>query len=712
MAHVIDSFLVALGFETDASGVNEFKEHIDNAKKTVTTFVAAAGVAAAAVGALVFSVAHSIDELGDFADLNQVSVASLQELGHAAQLNGSSMQAVKSSVAGLNSVIGQVLSGVGRGAKMFDKFGLSAKNADGSVKSFDQVLEEVAQRMEGMDRKQAMAMAAKLGIDASLVPMLQSGAQNIEKLREEARAFGVSSADDVAAAGAFADAFDRLQFLAKALTNALATGLMPMVTNVIDTFKDWYMANRGIIQQRLKLALDIITTALGYLWTWVSRLTSGVMSAVKWLTQFKAVTWLAVAAVGALVLIKIGTFWNSLAALVLGASRAMMAFNVSALLVPLAIGAIVVAIGLLIDDFMTWREGGDALIGRFIESWGTFGVLTKAALTVIAGYFAFMAARAVVALGRVALQTVISTAIQVVSWLKVAAATIAATWPMLLVIAAIFAVVAAAYWLRDNWGMVMQWLSNAWRTFKDWLEDLAAQAVARVIGYFAPLILLWREVSNAMQVAFDEAVNYVVDLFDSAKNTVFGFIDAVVGAIAKVGEFLGLSGQSATVGAAVAQVPGYPAPAAPAASAGHGQGTTAPATRAVVGSGAAAAARLGSGQRRFGAVRQSWAPPQAALPGNVFQPVRGVGAAPRSAAPAAAPAQRFTPAGGGGVLGKAATSHYNSHYNNSKTITNSGNTTAHVSVNIQGAADPVRTGKEAARQLASAVRNAQSPVLG
>jgi hypothetical protein len=132
-------------------------------------------------------VAEGIDELGDFAELEQVSVEALQEIGYAAQLNGSSLEALKGSVSGVNKTVGEAALGIGRGAQTFEKLGMSAKNADGSIKSFDQVLEEVAGKMEGLSRQEQIALAEKLGIDKFADPAPVEGVAGTGELREEAR---------------------------------------------------------------------------------------------------------------------------------------------------------------------------------------------------------------------------------------------------------------------------------------------------------------------------------------------------------------------------------------------------------------------------------------------------------------------------------------------------------------------------------------------
>lgn len=494
---IIDSLLVQLGFNVDENGIGQFEKKVQVAANQVMGLVKVAGIAAAAVGAFVYSVASSMDDLGDFADRNDVGVESLQELGYAAQLNGSSLDAVKASVQGVNSVIGQAITGVGRGAKMFEKFGLSARNADGSVKNFDQILDDVAKRMQGMDRREALSMAEKLGIDASLVPMLQSGAANIATLREEARAFGVTSEDDAKAAGAFADAMDRTKFMIQALTNSLAVGLMPMVTDVIDRFKAWYLENHKVIKSGLETFLKYTTVLIGLLWNSATRLVSALINAVQYLSQFKVITY--------------------------AAGMAVAWLMVSLFAIPIAIGAIIAAVLLLLDDYTAWQEGNDSLIGDILNKWPNAIHIMRSLLIGLGVVFTALGVKSAIAMGRIAVSTIISAATQVAAWLSVAAATIAATWPILLVIVVIAAVGVAIWALWDNWAAVTGYIGTAW-------EDLKATIMTTIGG----------------------AIDYVIEVFNSAKATVMGFIDSAVNAINTVKELLGLGGGSADVNVSAA----------------------------------------------------------------------------------------------------------------------------------------------------------------
>lgn len=387
---ILDSLFVKLGFQLDTDQLEQFKGQVAEARDTVFTLTAALAASAGAFALFVTSQAEAIDELGDFAEQEGVAIEALQELGHAAQLSGSSLDAVKASVQGVNRVVGEAALGIGRGAMTFQKLHLQAKNADGTVKSFDQVLTEVADKMQGLSRQESIALAEKLGIDRSLIPLLMKGSEEIQKLREEAQAFGVTTEESAAAAGDLVDELDRSKFLIGALAKSIAVGFMPQIRNVIQGFRDWVMENRKVIKSGIERVIDVLTAIIGRLWSVLRAVGGAVADAVSWLLKFKVVILALGAAFGLLIGYQVVKTIQAIVTAVRVATAAMMAFNGSVLLIPAAIGAIIVALGLLIDDWMTWRAGGDSVIGSLIEQFPELEAVIKqvdAAITAVGEYF-------------------------------------------------------------------------------------------------------------------------------------------------------------------------------------------------------------------------------------------------------------------------------------------------------------------------------------
>lgn len=487
-ANIIESFFVSLGFEINTEKLDEFEQKLAAARGTVLAVGALAATAAAGIGLFVSKVAEGIDELGDFADVEQVSIEALQEIGYAAQLNGSSLEALKASVSGVNKTVGEAALGIGRGAQTFEKLGMSAKNADGSIKSFDQVLEEVAGKMEGLSRQEQIALAEKLGIDRSLIPLLAKGRGELEALRKEAQAFGVASEEDAQKAGELTDSLDRTRFMLGALGKYIAVGFMPQVTAVLEGFRSWMLANEKIIKSSLGNALKAVTAIIRTLWDWTVRLANGFVGVVRWLDSFSAATKIA-AAFG----------------LLLGAAIAFPA---------VMMGLLLGAIFLVVDELMNFYEGNETVIGQLLNEFPNAGKAVVVALGTIGAAFVALKWQAISAWAATMWGAVRSAAVTIAAaatiaggilpligmYVSMAASAVAAgisaaaAWliaiaPIALVIAAIVAVGVAIYKLWANWDEVTAWISEAW---------------------------------------------------DSVTAKVSGFIDLVAGAIGKVGRLLGL----------------------------------------------------------------------------------------------------------------------------------------------------------------------------
>jgi len=525
-ANIIESFFVSLGFEINTEKLDEFEQKLAAARGTVLAVGAVAATAAAGIGLFVSKVAEGIDELGDFADVEQVSVEALQEIGYAAQLSGSSLEAVKASVSGVNKTVGEAALGIGRGAQTFEKLGMSAKNADGSIKSFDQVLEEVAGKMEGLSRQEQIALAEKLGIDRSLIPLLAKGRDELEALRKEAQAFGVATEEDAQKAGELMDSLDRTRFMLGALGKYIAVGFMPQVTAVLDGFRSWVVAHQDIIKSGIGNALKVVTAIIGTMWDWTVRLADGFVSLVKWLFSFKVVAYAAAAAVGALISAGAFQFFVGLVSIIGKATGKMAAFNFTALLIPAIIGAIILALGLLIDDYVNWKEGNESVIGDLIEQFPWLLDIIQTIEQAVGSLIDFWLAQWNTLKGPLgdlggALWRLVSVLADLL-------------WP---VVKMIF----------TGWGYIMAAVIPIVASLVGWIAEALVGAIATVIEAGAWLANVFTVVFTGIQ----EGISFVVGLFDAAREKVVGFIDMVAGAIGKVGQLLGLTDDASKVKVAV-----------------------------------------------------------------------------------------------------------------------------------------------------------------
>lgn len=369
MANVIDSFLISLGFQTETQGADEYKKSLESVEKTLATVAGVATAAAGLIGWAVHKAAQSMGEIWDFAELNELSARSVQALIKVGEENDVTMEGMKSTIQGLNKVIGEAALGIGRGAMTFEKLGLSAKKADGSVKGVDDMLGEVADKMQGMSRQEQLALGMKLGIDPQFVKTLAQGSENLAKLREEAELFNPFKEEDYELADKVDKLFIKASKSVGVFGKQVAVSLFPVIKQMLEGYLSWFKEFRKSGSDTFSKGLKAIVAVLQTLWEWVVRVVGSVKNIITWFTQFEVVTWAAYAALLAFVSIKTYNFVQNLISGIMGLTKTMLGFNAAALIWPAIIGAIILAVALLVDEFVNFKEGNDSFLGDMVKQY-------------------------------------------------------------------------------------------------------------------------------------------------------------------------------------------------------------------------------------------------------------------------------------------------------------------------------------------------------
>ena len=217
--------------------------------------------AGAAITAVMFKAVNSFRETGDMIDelarKTGISTEKLSGLGYAASLSGVSLEGISTAVKILSGNMLDAANGNEAAAKKFEALGISVKGADGTLKSADIIIGEVANKFKAMPdgiEKTALATDIFGRSGQSLIPVLNGGKDSIEALTARAKELGiVYSEQDAKAAAALDDAQISLKAsfsgLSKEIGGALAptlTGLEKTITGVVIGVKDWVKDNREI----------------------------------------------------------------------------------------------------------------------------------------------------------------------------------------------------------------------------------------------------------------------------------------------------------------------------------------------------------------------------------------------------------------------------------------------------------------------------------
>lgn len=344
-ATVIKEFLVALNFDVNKSGASTFASSIADASVKAATLGAAVLGAAAAVTKFVTSVASELDVVGDLAERTENAASEIDKMGYIAELTDSSINAVNTSLEALNKNAGDTAMGIGRAKKVFEEIGVEVKDANGKLKNSTDLMHEVAGAIKDMDKGQQQAVLERLGIDRTMLKMLTTDVSALsgeyDKMMEAA---GFSFDEAVKNAGELEDAQIKLKLGMTKLKQAVAASFFKPMAKSFAQFNDLLIRSMPAIIKTITPIIAIVMKVADVFIFLGSVVLRGIGVIVDGLTKLNDIT-------------------NGWAGYILAAAAAWTVLNGTFLLSPIGlILALAAAIALLVDDFQTWKEGGESLI--------------------------------------------------------------------------------------------------------------------------------------------------------------------------------------------------------------------------------------------------------------------------------------------------------------------------------------------------------------
>ena len=345
---VVNEVVTRFSFQGDLRPQREFNTGLDSSIKLLAGVAAGITAASGAMFAWANSIFNTIDPMVQLSRETGVALESIQELGYAASVNGSSLDAVSASVREMTKRIGEFEQlGTGPAKEVVENLGISFRDANGEIKAADQVMLELTDTMAGMSESERMNVLDKLGIDPSMIQLLSSTSEEVEGLRARAQRLGVVTQEQGGAVASYNDSLTTLRFGMQGIQNMVAVGFAPMMGDLVDRFVNLLEANQDLITNGLNWLGEVVASTMGML----------------------------------------ERMWPVLAAVAVGfaiAKVAAIGFGgvMSIILSPFVLwtAAILGAI-LIIDDLIVAFQGGESVIADFFESF--FGIDIRPALQAI-----------------------------------------------------------------------------------------------------------------------------------------------------------------------------------------------------------------------------------------------------------------------------------------------------------------------------------------
>lgn len=277
-----------------------------------------------------------------------IAVEALQELQYAGSMAGLSSEEMSQSIGLLSRKMLEAKNGGQEAAKAFSGI---AFQRDGKLLGADEVLGSIADKFAKMPdgaEKTALAMQLFGRSGKQMIPLLNQGSGELEKMRKEAQELGlVMSGENAKASEELNDNLERLHSVTQGLWRGAISPLIPAINQLVVRFLEWKKANGALISQKIQSfmgamikGVELLGDGMGFL----IRLVNAGMIPV-----FNALSVAAVAAGSA-------TMWAWI--------KAAAPFA--------AIAAVVAGFMLLLDDIRGYHEGEDSLFGTFkdeINDW-------------------------------------------------------------------------------------------------------------------------------------------------------------------------------------------------------------------------------------------------------------------------------------------------------------------------------------------------------
>ncbi|WP_066222552.1 phage tail tape measure protein [Aliarcobacter cryaerophilus] len=320
---------------------------LDKLNTGLTTSIKTIGAVGVAYGAMGLALNAWVDnqleatyQTSNFAKELGVSIEAMQEWGYIAKMNGSSAEAVQSSMSSLSEKMGEFAKfDSGEGKEVFESLGIAVKDSEGKIKSADLVMRDLANSMQGMSASEQKSITAKLGIDESMLQTLRLTNDQFEHLRDRARGLGIVTEEQAEQVRKYKQSLGELGFGLNSIKTQLAIAFAPALIETSDAFTDLLANNRELIDKGLSSAVSTMTT-----------FASALVNVGKGIYDTVASSSLLSSIIGVLI------------ARVLFLNKALLLNPIG-----LVTGAIILAIG-VIDDLVVAFEGGESVIADFFAS--------------------------------------------------------------------------------------------------------------------------------------------------------------------------------------------------------------------------------------------------------------------------------------------------------------------------------------------------------
>lgn len=343
---IVEELVSVLGLEIEDDDLPRFQKGVGGTIAKLASLTAIAAAGAAAISSL-------LDEVGNVAATSKfsrsidVGFESLQRLEFAADQVTGSAGSVRGVLQGLQQAARGAANGLDSGALVaFGRLGVSATDAAGRIRQADELLLDIADSIAMADNQDLqLSIAEQLGLGPDLNLLLRLGSEGINALGDEAERLGIVL-DDRAARGSerFTESMRRLRKSGQALLVNVGLPLVEWLNEVVNSFQAFATSETG------SAIFEAMGGALEFVWDRAKLLMEPFKIIMALWEEFGPAIKEAFAPLGP-VLEPIAGFLETIREVLLMLTSPFSTLN----------------------DLRVFFQGGDSLLGRFLQSRGIDG---------------------------------------------------------------------------------------------------------------------------------------------------------------------------------------------------------------------------------------------------------------------------------------------------------------------------------------------------
>ncbi|WP_145547104.1 transglycosylase SLT domain-containing protein [Yersinia intermedia] len=340
-AETIKDFLVSLGFELDEAGEKKFSAVVAGVTTNVLKMGAVVEGAALAVVGFTTKIASGLDKVYFASQRTGASVAGIKALGYAASQMGVDAASAQGSLESLARFIRN-----SPGAEGFlNRLGIQTRNANGSMRDTSAIFTGLSSKLSSMPYYRANQYAQMLGIDENTLMAMRKGLGGFTAdYRSMLKATGFDSDKAAVQSNKFMTSMRGLTSLFGMARDKIGADLAGGLSGSIDTLRKRIMDNFPKIEEMITRVIKTILWLSEAFGRMAYRAYQAVDQIIQWWKGLDIESKKLLGTLGAILVA-----WRML--------------NSAFLMSPIGlITMLVIALGLLYDDYKTWKEGGNSLI--------------------------------------------------------------------------------------------------------------------------------------------------------------------------------------------------------------------------------------------------------------------------------------------------------------------------------------------------------------